>query len=75
MKWIARLRLVDDARHAWKWASINITVVSSALMSAWLAMPADVRERMPAWLPLVLGGLTIAGRLSTMQLKETSDGE
>lgn len=75
MKWITRLRLVDDVRHAWKWASVRITLLGSSLMAAWLAMPVDVRERMPSWFPLALGLLSIFGRLTTTKVKGAGNGE
>jgi hypothetical protein len=61
------MRLVDNARSAWRWLSVQALAVLAVLPLAWSSIPPDVQ----AWLPeeyrpwvlavLALGG--IAGRL------------
>ncbi len=61
------MRLVPNARHAWKWISVQAMAVSVAIQAAWMNLPPDMQARIPeAWVDigtmavLVLG---IIGRL------------
>lgn len=74
MKWITRLRLVDDVQHAWKWASVRVALASGALLSAWEAMPTSIRDRLPAWLPAALAVLIVVSRLTTLKAAEGQNG-
>lgn len=45
------MRFVDNAREAWKWASVRLHVLATALVAIFLAepeMPAALRELVPA---------------------------
>ena len=61
------MRLVKDARKAWRWLSVQLAAVSAIAPGAWLAVPDDMRKAVPPeWLAVagvVLGVLIIAGRL------------
>ena len=61
------MRLVKDARKAWRWFSVQLAFVSTIAPTAWLSVPEDMRKAVPPeWLAvagIVLGVLIIAGRL------------
>ena len=62
-----KLKLVRNARQAWRWLSVQIAAVSAITPAAWLAVPEDMRRAVPPeWLAvaaIVLPVLIIAGRL------------
>jgi len=61
------MRLVKDARNAWRWLSVRALAVLFALPLVWPQIPADVRAMLPPeWQPWVLSAIAlggIAGRL------------
>jgi len=61
------MRLVKDARKAWRWFSVQAMALQGAAAGAWLVVPDDMRAAVPAeWLAacaVVLTVLGVAGRL------------
>lgn len=61
------MRLVEDARKAWKWISVQAMALAGAIQVAWLSIPDDMKASIPAKyvtvLTLGLLVLGIAGRL------------
>lgn len=60
-------KLVEGWRKSWKWFSVQAMVVSTAILSTWAVLPADLKAKLPedvglyaAIATLVLG---VAGRL------------
>lgn len=60
-------RLVHDWKRAWRWFSVQAMIVSTAILSTWAVLPADLKAKLPdelglyaAIATLVLG---VAGRL------------
>jgi hypothetical protein len=62
-----KLQLVDNARSAWKWLSVQAMVIAGAIQGAWMFVPDDMKASIPAnyvqWLTLALLALGIGGRL------------
>lgn len=74
-----RLELIDDASKAYKFASVRVSVVLSAIgawivadphavESVWLQIPADIRSDLPGWIRglftfLIVGSTLVASRL------------
>lgn len=61
------MRLVKNARNAWRWFSVQAMTCALAIQGAWAMLPADLAARAPDWASnavtsaiLVLG---IVGRL------------
>lgn len=59
--------MVDNARSAWRWFSVQSMVLAGAIQGAWLFIPEDMKSSIP---PGVVQGVTIvllvlgvAGRL------------
>ena len=61
------MKLVKDARKAWRWFSVQLAGVLIVLPQAWEYMPADAKSWVPdEWKPVVVSALgiaIIAGRL------------
>lgn len=66
-----KMRLVDDARTAWRWFSMWAMGVPAAVAAAWLVIPdrlqAVILEQIPpkqmAWALMIVLALGIVGRL------------
>lgn len=56
------MALVPNASSAWRWFSVQAMAVAGALQGAWLAMPADLKARVPAdWVDYLTIGLMVCG--------------
>ena len=62
-----KLELVEDARSAWRWISVQAMAAALAVQGAWASVPEDMKASIPAsyvqWLTLALLALGIGGRL------------
>jgi hypothetical protein len=54
---MSRLELVDDAKQAGRWISMQSMVVAGAIQGAWLFLPEDLKASIP---PNVVQGITLA---------------
>lgn len=41
------MRLVDDAKQAWRWFSVQANVLNLAILGAWAAVPDDMKAGIP----------------------------
>jgi NO-binding membrane sensor protein with MHYT domain len=61
------MTLVDDAKQAWRWLSVQSMVVAGAIQGAWLFLPDDLKTSIPPNIvqavTLALLGLGIVGRM------------
>ena len=61
------MKLVPNAKRAWRWLSVQAMAVSGIAPAAWLSVPEDMRAAVPAeWMAtfaVVLAVLGICGRL------------
>jgi hypothetical protein len=61
------MKLVDNARNAWRWFSVQSMAVAGAIQGTWLALPPDLKSRVPAdlvdMLTLAVLALGIVGRV------------
>lgn len=59
--------LVDNAKNAWRWLSVQAMALAGAVQATWLALPDDMKASVPAnyvqYLTLALVLLGIGGRL------------
>lgn len=51
------MKLVDDAKQAWRWFSVQAMVLAGAIQGAWLFIPEDLKSSIP---PNIVQGVTIA---------------
>lgn len=61
------MKLVENAKNAWRWFSVQSMVLAGAIQGAWLFVPDDLRASVPqTWLQgitLALMVFGVAGRL------------
>lgn len=78
------IKLIDDWKRAWKFASIQWgvvgLVVSMLLESAsdlWIKLPAEIRNSIPysGYIPAALFALSIVGRLFVFTGKTNDDNQ
>lgn len=61
------MRLVDNARNAWRWFSVQAMVLAVAIEGAWMAIPPDLKSRVPeTWVDAVTMGLIVLGIFGRM---------
>jgi hypothetical protein len=61
------MKLVSDARQAWRWFSIQAFVAIAALQAAWAALPPEGLSVIPAeWRGYVTLGLALAGAVGRL---------
>ena len=41
------MKLVDNARHAWQWFSVQAFVLAGALQAVWMQLPPDMKTKIP----------------------------
>lgn len=60
-----KARLIDDWTKAWKYWSVQISILGAALSAAWAALPADTRAMIPGaqWIGLALFVMVLVTRL------------
>lgn len=78
-----QLKLVDDWKESWKFASIQWSAVGMVVMTVadlanqtWIQLPTDIQEKIPhsSTIALVIFGLSIIGRLLMIVPKDQEDG-
>lgn len=61
------MKLIKDARRAWRFFSVQAMAVAGAMQGAWLAMPPDLQARVPGdivdAMTVAILALGIVGRL------------
>lgn len=61
------MKLVPEARRAWKWFSVQSMTLAGSLQGAWLAVPEDLKSKVPGslvhWLTIALLVAGVVGRL------------
>lgn len=56
------MRLVKDARSAWRWFSVQALAVLGTVSIIWPALPPETQALVPAaWHPWILGAVAIGG--------------
>lgn len=56
------MKLVENAKNAWRWFSVQSMVLAGAIQGAWLFVPDDLRASVPqTWLQGITLALMVAG--------------
>jgi hypothetical protein len=56
------MKLVENAKSAWRWFSVQSMVLAGAIQGAWLFVPEDLRASVPQnWLQSITIALMVAG--------------
>ena len=78
----ARARLIDDLRHCWRFTSVWLSASGASLMAAlaafpglWAAMPAEVRELLPARAQAVVPALFFVAILAARVTKQKAPAQ
>lgn len=50
------MTLIDEWRQAWRFTSVWASGVGFSALTAWGLMPSAVREAVPDWIEIVVGG-------------------
>ncbi len=63
--------LIDEWRDAWRYWSVQLNGLGVLVSGAWVAVPADLRERFPwgDWLMLFLFAAALIGRFTAQKPK------
>lgn len=68
------MKLIDDAKHAWRWFSVQAMVIAGALQGAWLFIPPEMQASIPRnivqGVTLALLVFGVAGRLVQQKPKK-----
>lgn len=69
------MKLIDNWRCAWRFASVRAMSAALAIQATWLSLPDDLRERIPLWATVsVTGCLLIAGLIGRLVQQRGPDG-
>jgi len=67
------MRLVEDAKRAWRWLSVQAMALAIVILGSWIAMPDDLRSAIPTWAGAIVAitilVLGIVGRLVKQEVK------
>ena len=62
-----RMKIVDDARRAWRWFSVQALAVLAVVPLIWSELPPEVQALVPGeWKPWVLAAVAVAGILGRL---------
>ena len=50
------MKLIEDWKDGWKWASTRCMTLAASLQGAWIAVPEDMKEHIPV---SIVSGITI----------------
>ena len=74
-----RAKLVDDAKNAWKWLSIQFGVLAAAIdgfqesiKQGWISLPDDVKAGMGTWAPRAIGVCVLIAIFGRLYKQKTS---
>ena len=60
-------KLVSDWRKSWRWLSMQAMIVSTAILSTWALLPADLKAKLPEdvglYAAIIALGAGMVGRL------------
>jgi len=69
-----KFEIIEDARRAWRWFSVQAMALAVAVQGAWAAFGDDLKQNVPHWLvtTITLGLLAagIGGRLVKQDKRE-----
>lgn len=69
------MKIVPNWRKAWSWFSMQAMVASAALQGAWLALPPDLKTKVPGdWVTAAAIVLLVLGAVGRLVDQGGSDG-
>jgi len=74
--WSMGLKLVPEVRRAWRWFSVQAMTLAGSLQAAWLAVPDDLRIKVPGVMVHVITiALLVAGIVGRLVQQSSKDGK
>lgn len=62
------IKLVDNAKDAWKWYSVQASAVLTVAPVVWMELPADLKSQIPdAWLPYIVSLVALGGLVGRLK--------
>lgn len=69
------MRLVKDAKRAWRFYSVQAMGVAAAIQGAWVALPPDMLASIPEWaVQAVTGVVLVSGVVGRLVDQGGDDG-
>lgn len=60
------MKLVPNAKKGWKWISVQMMALNTALLATWIGLPDDLKSRIPEqwvfWAATSIAVIGIVGR-------------
>lgn len=64
------MKLVDDAKNAWRWFSMRMFAVLTVVPVAWVSLPSDIKEKIPdswdKWVFMFMAAVAVLGGAGRM---------
>ena len=61
------MQLVENVRQAWRWFSVQVLTVLTALPLVWMALPPESQDLVPeSWRPWALAVVALCGLLGRL---------
>lgn len=62
------MKLVEGAKNAWKWHSVQVFAALTVLPIVWMELPADIKAKIPAeWMPFVVSLVAFGGLIGRLR--------
>lgn len=63
-----KLKLVQGAKDAWKWYSVQALGVLTVVPMVWMELPADIKSRIPdEWTPYIVSAVALGGLIGRLR--------
>jgi len=69
------MKLVPNWRRAWRWYSVQASIIGAALVSAWPILPAGLRADLPDGLRTIIAVVTLLAVVPGRIVKQEDDDE
>jgi hypothetical protein len=73
IEWL-RARMIDDARHAWRWLSMRAMALDTAFLVVWATLPDDLKQALPSWLVPTMAVFVLCVGMIGRILKQSPPG-
>lgn len=62
------MKLVENAKAAWKWYSVQALGVLTVVPIVWIELPADIKAHIPdEWMPYVVSAVALGGLIGRLK--------
>jgi len=64
------MKLIDEWRQSWRWLSVQFAGLSAVVLTAWLALPEDIKSAVPDGIKALAAYLGIAAAVGLRLVKQ-----